>query len=68
MLVDYNAGSTFRSCTTVNGICTTAELSLHKKNGTAIYTVQSISPDPSLQDNHDPDGDSDGTVIVISKP
>jgi hypothetical protein len=41
---------------------------VHKKNGTVSYTVQSLSISYGPQDNHDPDGDSNGTVILVSKP
>jgi thermitase len=69
VLADYGAGSATRSCVTNGGgSCTTAELALHKKNGTVTYAVQSISAGYSPQDNHDPDSDSDGTVILVNKP
>jgi len=69
LLADYGAGSAIRTCVT-NGIgtCTTADLITHKKNGTVSYTVQGLSVSYSPQDNHDSDGDSNGTVIVVSKP
>ncbi len=51
-----------------NGRCT-ASTTLHKKNGDIALTVTGVaSPDYVPGDNHDPDGDSDGTTIVATKP
>jgi len=69
VLADYGAGTANLSCTTDEaGSCTTTDLVLHKKNGSVGYTVQGLSISYSPQDNHDPDGDSNGTAIQASKP
>jgi hypothetical protein len=69
IVADYGAGSTPLSCMTDGtGSCTTADLLLHKKNGSVAYTVQSLSIGYSPQDNHDPDGDSDGSSAQVSRP
>jgi thermitase len=69
VLADYGSGTASRSCATnAGGTCSTASLSLHKKNGAVTYTVQSLTESFSAQDNHDPDGDSDGTEILVLKP
>ena len=69
IVADYGAGSTPLSCMTNGaGSCTTAELLVHKKNGSVAYTVQSLSIGYSPQDNHDPDGDSDGSSAQVGKP
>lgn len=73
---DYNSGSNAISCTTgVSGQCITAPLAIHKKNSSVIYTVDNIdytidTIDHNYQSgaNHDPDDDSDGTVIEVTKP
>jgi len=60
------------SCTTdASGTCSISEGGIHKRNGSATFTVDdvthgSLAYDPGL--NHDPDGDSDGTSITVSKP
>jgi hypothetical protein len=69
VVADYGTGSTVLSCITNGaGSCTTADLLLHKKNSSAAYTVQSLDIDYSPQDNHDADGDSDGTTAQVNKP
>jgi subtilisin family serine protease len=69
VLADYGAGTADLSCETDGaGSCATADLVLHKKNGSVTYTVQALSVSYGPQDNHDPDGDSDGTSIQASKP
>ncbi|MEN8130255.1 MAG: S8 family serine peptidase [Pseudomonadota bacterium] len=66
---DYSTGSITVSCTTdILGQCATDPLTIHKKNGSATYTVVNIDPNYQSGANHDPDGDSDGTVITVTKP
>jgi thermitase len=70
VVADYGAGTANRSCVTSGaGVCTTADLSLHKRNGAVTYSVLSVSGGGyNPADNHDPDGDSDGTSILVVKP
>jgi subtilisin family serine protease len=60
------------SCTTGSagsGACTVHVNGIGKKNGTVTFSVTSVSAvDYNAADNHDPDGDSNGTTIVVSKP
>lgn len=60
------------SCTTLapTGTCFVASDIFPNKDGQARFVVESVSLDGSPYDpsaNHDPDGDSDGTTIIISK-
>jgi PKD repeat protein len=59
---DYSGG---------NGICTIDSGILPGKGGTATFVVDYVVPEQSYSYdsvlNHDPDGDSDGTEIIISK-
>jgi len=60
------------SCTTNgSGQCSLATADIHKRNGSVVLTVTGVSH-PSLPyqlgDNHDPDGDSNGTAITVLKP
>jgi thermitase len=63
-------GSGSSACTTeADGRCAVAWSGMRKKDGSAQYGVSSISGfayDSGA--NHDPDGDSDGTSIGVSKP
>jgi hypothetical protein len=58
-------------CTTdATGQCDVRVDGMRKNNGTVTYTVDDITHDTltySESDNHDPDGDSDGTTITVSK-
>lgn len=60
------------SCTTgADGVCSIAlGMDLPKKEGQVSFSVTSVSgPLPyAAGSNSDPDGDSDGTTIVVSKP
>ncbi|MDP2661946.1 MAG: Ig-like domain-containing protein [Dehalococcoidia bacterium] len=60
-----------RSCTTDStGACTLEWFQLPNKGGNATFTVTDVSGGSLSYDrgsNHDPDGDSDGTSITISK-
>jgi subtilisin len=61
-----------RSCTTgTNGLCTVSRTKLLKSLASVTFTVTSLAKAgrtyvPSA--NHDPDGDSDGTTIVVRRP
>lgn len=59
------------SCTTDgSGQCTVTSDSMPKRNGSATFTVDSVSHSSLTYDssaNHDPDGDSNGTSITVNK-
>lgn len=64
----HNAGTEDISCTTDNTGRCAMSLTLHKKNDTVTYTITGIGSLYLAQVNHDPDGDSDGTLMVVTKP
>jgi len=54
----------------VNGVCRFDSGQFPSNNGNASFTVMSVTVDGYTYDNssnHDPDGDSDGTTIQLSK-
>lgn len=59
-------------CTTnVSGECEVISGAIRKNDGSAIFTVGNISHTELTylaSDNHDPDGDSNGTTIITLKP
>lgn len=58
------------SCTTeANGQCDVRVNGMLKRNGTVTFIVDDVthSLTYNASDNHDPDGDSDGTSITVSK-
>lgn len=63
-------GST--SCTTgTDGTCSVSVSGIPKRTGSVTFDVTDISDSDgsySSGDNHDPDGDSDGTSITVQKP
>ncbi|MDP8929881.1 MAG: Ig-like domain-containing protein [Actinomycetota bacterium] len=67
-----SSGDTTSNCTTdTSGICTIELAGIHKHDGSVDLTVTDISHtrldyDPTA--NTDPDGDSDGTTITVTKP
>jgi len=68
----WSAGTTgAASCTTTgNGQCTVSKSGLAKRISSVTFTVNGVSHSLtySSSSNHDPDGDSNGTSIVVSKP
>ncbi|CAN5829766.1 hypothetical protein BH23CHL2_BH23CHL2_13950 [soil metagenome] len=53
-----------------NGQCSFSTPDIHKRNGSVTFSVDTVSHDSLSYDataNHDPDGDSDGTSIAVSK-
>ena len=60
------------SCTTDgSGQCSVTKNNVKQDSATVTFTVTDIAHAANTYnsvDNHDPDGDSDGTVIVVSKP
>jgi len=52
-----------------SGSCDVSVAGIRKNNGTVTFEVTSVSAgDYNAGANHDPDGDSDGTSITVSKP
>jgi serine protease AprX len=60
------------SCTTdVNGVCQVAKTGLSGRTASVTFTVTNVSQSTLTyvsSDNHDPDGDSNGTSIDVAKP
>jgi hypothetical protein len=60
------------SCTTdASGQCTVSAPVIPKKTQSVIFTIVNVMNPAFLYksaDNHDPDGDSDGTAITVTKP
>ncbi len=60
------------SCVTnASGLCSFTKNNIHRNSSSATFTVTSLAHGSFVYasgDNHDPDGDSDGTVIVVAKP
>ncbi len=70
--ITVDGTSTTGSCTTgSDGQCTLSLSGIAKRNGSATFTVTSVTHAAetySSGDNHDPDGDTDGTTIAVGKP
>lgn len=67
---DWSTGDTATCTTDSSGQCTVSLSGLRKNVSPVSFTVSGVShPDYSYSssDNHDPDGDSDGTTISVSK-
>jgi subtilisin family serine protease len=65
------AGGSGQCTTNDSGQCTVEIGNIRKRNGSATFTVGSVTHDTETYvdlGNHDPDGDSDGTAITIIKP
>jgi len=67
-----NGASGSVTCTTdANGLCTVTKDSINKKSKSVTFTITSLLHSSLVYgslDNDDPDGDSDGTEILILKP
>ena len=67
-----NGASGTASCTTgSNGQCTVTKSDLSKGRSSVTFTVNNVTRAASTYTsatNHDPDGSSNGTRIVIAKP
>lgn len=67
-----NGASGSANCTTnSSGQCTVSVSGIPKRNNSATFTVSNVSHATLSYNsgaNHDPDGDSNGTAITISKP
>ena len=67
---DWSTGDTATCTTDSSGQCTVSLSGLRKNVSPVSFTVTDVShPDYSYSssDNHDPDGDSDGTTISVAK-
>jgi hypothetical protein len=65
------AGGTGRTCTTgSNGRCPITSSAIPKRNGSVVFTVTAVATSLPYTPgaNSDPDGDSNGTSITITKP
>jgi subtilisin family serine protease len=60
------------SCVTgSSGTCTAATPNIHKRNGSVTFSVSNVSHASltyQASNNHDPDGSSNGTTVVVAKP
>ena len=60
------------SCVTASaGLCSVSTGSMTRQSGSVTFTVTGVAKESAVYDamaNHDPDGDSDGTSITVSKP
>lgn len=68
---NWSVGGSASCVTDSFGQCGLTKNNLKGNLGSLIFTVDIISYSGYTYqpgDNHDPDGDSDGTVIVVSKP
>jgi hypothetical protein len=66
-----DAGITTECVTDSSGTCTVSFAGLRKNIPSIAFTVSSVSVAGQTYvsgDNHDPDGDSDGATITVSKP
>jgi hypothetical protein len=57
--------------TNASGVCTITSANISTRNASATFTVSSISASGyayQASSNHDPDGDSSGTTLTITKP
>jgi len=63
----YSASAT---CTTVSGACSASTPLIRKRYGSVTFAVSDVGGSLSYSepDNHDPDGDSTGTSITVTKP
>ena len=64
------AGGTTTCTTHESGRCVVSSPAVRKKVGSVTFTVTDVSLEGETYqsgDNHDPDGDSNGTTIVVSK-
>jgi hypothetical protein len=69
---EWSMGSAGAGCvTSSSGRCSVSSDNIHKRHGAISFTVQSVSHSSLTYkpvDNHDPDGDSNGTRIIVPKP
>jgi hypothetical protein len=67
-----NGATGMPSCVTnSSGVCTVSRNNLRNVTNSVTFTITNITHATlsyNAADNHDPDGDSNGTVIVVNKP
>ncbi len=65
-----STGQNVSCTTTISGLCTAQSPEYRKRTTDVTFTVVNlIGPSPYVAgDNHDPDGDSSGTSITLSRP
>ena len=74
MLDRYWSGGTSRTnacITDINGNCSITSFPIWNSDEIVIFTVDNVSHATMSYDssiNHDPDGDSNGTVITVYRP
>ncbi len=59
------------SCVTSGGTCAITRNNINRNSSSVTFTVTGVTHGTLVYasgDNHDPDGDSNGTVIVVAKP
>jgi len=67
----WNDGSTGSCTTNANGQCAVSRSGILKKTNTASFTVTNVARATFVYEpaaNHDPDGDSNGTTVSVSRP
>jgi hypothetical protein len=66
----WGTGGTSNCTITAGGQCLMESSPMAKKNGTVEFSILSVTAGGSDYlpgENHDPDGDSDGTSILVAK-
>jgi len=67
----WNDGSTGSCTTNANGQCAVSRSGILKKTNSVSFTVTNVSRATFVYEpaaNHDPDGDSNGTTVSVSRP
>ena len=67
----WNGGGTGSCTTNASGRCAVSKAGIPKKTGSVNFTVTNVALGTLVYkpaDNHDPDGDSNGTTISVIKP
>jgi PKD repeat protein len=67
----WNDGSTGSCTTNASGQCAVSKSGMLKKTGSVSFTVTNVARAMFVYkpaDNHDPDGESNGTSVTVSKP
>jgi hypothetical protein len=67
---ELGTGETVSCTTDGSGTCAVWSAAVKKKVGSVTFSVVSITSSSAYQpaQNHDPDGDSNGTTITVTKP
>ena len=66
----WSGGGAASCITDGTGQCSVTSGNIHKNTASVTFTVDNVTDTLTYQssDNHDPDGDSDGTQITVNKP